>query len=79
MELKICIADDVQPTIEQTTTYRTAVNRFPMRCAVCGGRYYVVERIFSEIRVRFERNPSENPFWCDSCLHKYPRYGVEIH
>ena len=58
------------------TRYRTFVNRFAVRCGMCGGRYFVNESVHAAI-ITAAREGLDNPFQCADCEEEYDELARE--
>ena len=61
---------------EGPTKFRTAANRFEVRCGACGDEYYADEGLFAAVN-RAEADGLDNPFLCDDCREEYDEIAAE--
>lgn len=61
---------------EGASSHRTFVNRYPARCGMCGGEFFVNESVHAAI-ITAAREGLDNPFMCADCEEKYDELAYE--
>jgi hypothetical protein len=61
---------------EGPTSYETPVNRFGVRCGMCGDLYYVNEATLAGIDTAVAAG-LDNPFMCDDCREETDELAYE--
>lgn len=46
---------------------RTAINRFELRCGMCGATVFIDEALKDQLQRAFDRGLKENPVLCEEC------------